>query len=142
VPDVLRVRHTLIGEATVVHVVGEIDAIMAPTLEREVRRACAQAGPGTLVVLDLSKVNFLASAGLAVLASAQRSCRAQGRPSRVVAPHRDVLRPLALEGLDEMLDIVPSLAHALGTARSADGAPTDRKTDGDTHRPGTTGNGN
>jgi anti-sigma B factor antagonist len=130
VTDVLRVRRTVMDGVLVVHAVGEVDMTTAPHLAREIEQACAEAGHHTCLVIDLTGVSFLASAGLALLVRAQQRCREHGRSLRVVAPHRSVHRPITLTGLDEVLDVVPSIAHAVGetatAGRRADGGGQDQ----------------
>ena len=59
------VRHG--DDATVVHVVGEIDTLTAPVLRAQLDEHLPVV---PLLVLDLSDVTFLGSAGLAVLVAA------------------------------------------------------------------------
>jgi anti-sigma B factor antagonist len=72
------------------------------------------AGDGALetLVLDLSGVTFLGSAGLAVLADAHNSASQRDVVLQVVASSRMVLRPLQVTGLDRLLTIVPDLRTA------------------------------
>ncbi|HVV18862.1 MAG TPA: STAS domain-containing protein [Pseudonocardiaceae bacterium] len=101
----LTVSVTAPDSATVVlHVCGDVDMVTAAVLAEHVRQ---QQGTsiGTLVV-DLSEVTFLGSAGLAVLAEAHDACRDRGVELRVVATSRMVLRPLQVTGLDTLLTIV------------------------------------
>lgn len=113
--DVLHVRRTVIGDAVVVHVVGEVDMTTAPQLECELERAFDQAGADTPLVVDLAPVSFLASAGLAALVRAHQRSLREGRSLRMVAAHRAVLRPIEVTGLDDVLDVVPTVGQAVGT---------------------------
>ncbi|MGH3585407.1 MAG: STAS domain-containing protein, partial [Pseudonocardia sp.] len=56
------------SDARVMHVVGEIDTLTAPVLRS---RLDEQVAAVSLLVLDLSDVTFLGSAGLAVLVAAK-----------------------------------------------------------------------
>jgi anti-sigma B factor antagonist len=82
--------------------------------ERQLNGVCSHARPATAVVLDLSAVSFLATAGLGVLACAQQDCERQGRALRVVATQRAVPRPITLTGLDRVLETTASIEDALG----------------------------
>jgi anti-sigma B factor antagonist len=98
------------GEAMVLKVAGDVGLASAPQLV-EAATAILERRPRVLVV-DLSKVSFLASAGLAALVDLHRragSCSAL----RVVASSSTVVRPLALAGLDTLLTIRSTLADAL-----------------------------
>ncbi|HEY3708350.1 MAG TPA: STAS domain-containing protein [Amycolatopsis sp.] len=96
------------GDVTVLRVSGALDLALAPKLQRLVDRA-ARSGP-RLLVIDLSAVDFLASAGMAVLVRAHRHA-----PSavRVVASGRLTLRPLEMTRLTDELAVFPTLAAAL-----------------------------
>ena len=91
----------------VLRVTGALDLALAPKLQQLVDRAVRQ-GDGVLVV-DLTGVDFLASAGMSVLVRAHREQAAV----RVVAEGRVVLRPLEITRLTDELDIYPTLAEAV-----------------------------
>ncbi|HEX9337337.1 MAG TPA: STAS domain-containing protein [Pseudonocardiaceae bacterium] len=100
----------------VLRVSGEIDMLTAPVLTEHVqeqfarieRTATSSHAPRTLV-FDLTRVSFLGSAGLAVLAHAQTTASDRGDAVAVVANARAVLRPLEVTGLDKVLDVRPDL---------------------------------
>ena len=100
-----------IGSVAVVHVTGEIDMATEGQLRRIVDEAMA-AEPAALV-LDLTDVTFLASAGLHVLVDVQHDATARGIALRVVAERRAVLRPLEITGVDELVTVVASMDQAL-----------------------------
>lgn len=107
-------QHRSAGTAVVVRAVGEVDTATAPVLAAALRTGCTAArSPGPLVV-DLTGLRFLSAAGLTPLVTTLWRCVERRVPLRVVAAHRDVLRPLHLTGLDALFDIRPSLAEALG----------------------------
>lgn len=85
-----------------VTVAGEVDCSSAP----EVRVLLDQLvdGAPTEIVVDLTGVTFLDSAGLSVLAAAHRQALAAGGRLRVVATTRAVIRPLQITGLWNLLD--------------------------------------
>lgn len=66
----------------------------------------------TALVLDLTGVSFLDSAGLSLLARARMAAGDQ-TAFRVVAPHRAVLKPIQLTGMDKMLAIFATVDDAL-----------------------------
>ena len=104
----IRVEHAT--GAAVVHVAGELDLVTTPALRDAI--ADALSSPPPLVVLDLTDVDFLASAGLSELIAAGE--RAQGRTTlRIVAANRSTLRPLSMTGLDSMLAVFPTVDEAL-----------------------------
>jgi anti-sigma B factor antagonist len=99
----------------VVHVTGDVDMLTAPAFATGVRQQLGAAdGAVETLVLDLSGVTFLGSAGLAVLADAHNSASEHDVALRIVASSRMVLRPLQVTGLDGLLTIVPDLRTATG----------------------------
>jgi anti-sigma B factor antagonist len=110
--DLLRVRSEKCGDAVVVHVVGELDLVSAPVLDELLIEAEAGSVAAPLV-LDLTGVTFMASAGLALLMKHDERCGAAGRALRVVANGSAVLRPIALTGLRTVVTVMGTLADAL-----------------------------
>lgn len=100
------------GDATVVHVVGEIDTLTAPVLRAQLDEHL----PGVpLLVLDLSEVTFLGSAGLAVLVAAKDAADARGNTLRLVCGSRIVVRALEATGLLSLFDVADGVPEALGS---------------------------
>jgi anti-sigma B factor antagonist len=104
VPELEVRAHDVAGDAVVVRATGEIDLASASALREELTRACARADDQR-VVLDLAEVDFLASAGLRVLAEIHNLCRRCALTFEVVNPRRPVLRSLRLSGLDRVLSL-------------------------------------
>ncbi|MFI9383455.1 STAS domain-containing protein [Kutzneria sp. NPDC052558] len=112
---VLWVDTEFAGAAVVVHVRGEIDMVSKDRLDERLRAAEAVAVPPAPVVLDLTGVRFLASMGLALLVTHHELCADRGTPLRVVATGHQVLRPIQITGLDQLLAITRSVAEAVGS---------------------------
>lgn len=96
---------------TVVRASGEVDQLTAPGLSEAIARALDS--PGSAVLVDLTAVGFLGSAGLAVLVEAATRAEKDARQLRVIADSPPVLRPLALTGLETVLSIHPTRDAAL-----------------------------
>jgi anti-sigma B factor antagonist len=96
------------GSITVT-VVGEVDTFTAPVLRSSLDTQLEQQ-PRELVI-DLSGVQFLGSAGLAVLVETQKSARSRDVDLRLVATTRAVTRPLEVTGLIDLFTIVDSSAR-------------------------------
>jgi anti-sigma B factor antagonist len=106
----LDVSVTTAGQgASVVHVSGDVDMLTAPLFAEHVRQQLTGGGLAKSLVIDLTGVTFLGSAGLAVLAEARSAAEEQHIELRVVASSRLVLRPLQVTGLDKVLTIVADL---------------------------------
>ncbi|MEW6583570.1 MAG: STAS domain-containing protein [Actinomycetota bacterium] len=90
------------GGVALVAVNGEIDLSNGASLERRLRTECA---PATAVVLDLSGVAYMDSAGLALVDGLARDLAGRGAGLRLVAPPGSApQRVIALAGLDVPLD--------------------------------------
>jgi anti-sigma B factor antagonist len=106
----LTVTAQLDHGASVLVVVGELDMLTAPQLSQALDVALGAAPP--VLVVDLSGITFMDSAGLAVLLSAHREA-GDGTSLRVVANQRATLRPMQLTGVDEYLALYPRRRDAL-----------------------------
>lgn len=102
-------RLETLGDALVLRVAGALDLVLAPKVRQLVDRA-QRLAPSVLVI-DLTEVDFLASAGMAELVRAHRLSTSMA--VRVVATGRITLRPLELTRLTDELVIVPTLEAAL-----------------------------
>lgn len=96
--------------AVILRVTGEIDLLTAPRVE-EAMTPLLRERPRVLVV-DLSGVTFLASAGLKLLVAAQQTSR-EGTRIRVVANDQHTFRPIEMTGLTETIAVYATVAEAL-----------------------------
>lgn len=97
-----------------VHVLGvggEIDAASAPALARALDAVWAEVP--ARVVLDLSEVTFLGTAGLAELLRAADRADSEGVAFRVVGGSRCVDRAIEVVGLATRLPLSPDLGDAV-----------------------------
>lgn len=99
---VLSVRHS-------------VDMLSAPQLSAAIGTALAK-GPVGLVV-DMTDVDFLASAGMSVLVDAQDQARTASARFGVVAEGAATSRPIKLLGIDAILALYPTLGDALSDMR-------------------------
>ncbi|MCU1643182.1 MAG: Anti-sigma-F factor antagonist RsfB [Nocardia sp.] len=95
--------------ATILAVVGEVDLATAPALETAIESTLA-GKPGALVI-DLSEVSFLASAGMAALVAAHQ--HAGATRIAVVADGPATSRQLKITNLDQVFALHPTLDEAL-----------------------------
>lgn len=89
---------------------GEVDMLSSPHLADAIQTALANK-PAALIV-DLSKVDFLASAGMTVLVTAQAEAEPPTRFA-VVANGAATSRPIKLMGIDSVLSLYSTLDDAL-----------------------------
>lgn len=104
----LRLRREVADRAVVIHAAGEVDHVTAPRLADELAKA-GQETPGVPLVLDMTGISFIASAGLAVLVEHQH----RGRELRIVAAGSAVARAIERTGLAQFLPVYTTMADAL-----------------------------
>jgi anti-sigma B factor antagonist len=104
-----------VDSVSVVSVAGTVDMLTAPDLEKAIAEA-AKTSP-TAVVVDMTGVEFLASAGMGVLIAAQDEL-APAVKFAVVADGPATSRPLKLVGVTDVVDLYPTLDEALTALRS------------------------
>jgi anti-anti-sigma factor len=93
------------GNATVAAIVGEIDIATAPELRAGITDAI-QNTTSPVVVIDLRRVTFLGSPGLAALIAAEAQAASRGvRLGVLTGGNRIVSRPLQITGMDLSIPI-------------------------------------
>jgi anti-sigma B factor antagonist len=99
----------------VLKVGGDIDLATVPALEAAIEEALIPKPTG--LVIDLSGVGFLASAGLQTLVATHNSV-SQSAHFAVVANSASTSRPIQLTGLDQIFALYPTLGEALTAVRA------------------------
>jgi anti-sigma B factor antagonist len=104
-----------VDQVSVVGVTGVVDMLTAPELEKAIAEA-ARSSP-IAVVVDMTGVEFLASAGMGVLIAAQDELTPAIRFA-VVAEGPATSRPLKLVGVTDVVDLYATLDGALSALKS------------------------
>jgi anti-anti-sigma factor len=89
---------------------GDLGIASAPALREQLRsllRAASQ------LIIDLSAVEHADASGLAVLAGSGRRARRLGGSLRLAAPSPEVARVLSATGLNQHLDVFPTVRAAI-----------------------------
>lgn len=110
-PSPLKLEERDNGNAVVLTAEGIVDVAAAPALTDQIR-AILRRRPAVLVV-DLTGVTFLATAGMSVLMEADRKSAELAISFRVVAPGPVTIKPMQLLGIDDLLGIYPTVDAAL-----------------------------
>ncbi|WP_051021786.1 anti-sigma factor antagonist [Nocardia araoensis] len=109
------------GDATIVHVNGEVDAYTQPAWRRILREAGATtAAPGSMV-LDAGGLGFMSCRSLVILAEEAEACLRRGVRLRVVGDRLVVGRVVAVLDLGALRPVHTSVEDAL-----ADSPPSGR----------------
>jgi anti-sigma B factor antagonist len=114
--DEFEVSENWVGQTVVLSVSGAVDMLSAPQLTGAIHAALPKKPSGFIV--DLSKVEFLASAGMSVLVTAHEEITPSARFA-VVADGPATSRPIKLVGIADIIDLYATLDAAL--ADFADG---------------------
>jgi anti-sigma B factor antagonist len=99
------------GKHTVLSVAGEIDVHTAPSLGAQLARL-VEDGDRWLVV-DLTAVDFLDSTGLGVLVAGLSRCQEEGGGLSLVCTRPSMVKLFTITGLDQVLDLHPTVAEAV-----------------------------
>lgn len=97
------------GDILVIHAAGEIDVLTAPQLAGSIATALSERSAALIV--DLTEVTFLGSAGLGLLIGAKE--QAADRRFGIVTSTPVVRRSLEATGLTDVLAVFPTLREAL-----------------------------
>jgi anti-sigma B factor antagonist len=100
----------MVGQVAVIATSGVIDMITAPQLEEAIRAALAKSPEG--IVVDLTDVEFLASAGMGVIVAAHDAAPESVR-LHIVAEGPATSRPLKLVGIADIVPLHATLVEAL-----------------------------
>ncbi len=92
---------------------GRVDSSTAPQLEQTLEDRMGE-GRHSLV-LEMSDVNYLSSAGLRTLVSALRACKKKGGDVRIANPSERVSEVMALAGLDSLFTMYDDVTMAVGS---------------------------
>lgn len=89
---------------------GRIDAANAAVAERDVLAVLERSGPS--LILDLSQLDYISSAGLRVLLVAAKTARGRNGRALIVGPRASVHEVLRMSGFDKIIPIAASLEDA------------------------------
>jgi anti-sigma B factor antagonist len=106
----IEVGETWVDRVVVVSVSGMVDMLTAPQLTEAIATAAAKAPAGLIV--DLSKVEFLSSAGMSVLVAAHGDVTLSARFG-VVADGSATSRPITLLGINDLVALYRTLDAAV-----------------------------
>ncbi len=97
----MTIKKTKDGEKLTVEIEGRIDTLTAPELDKEL--SGEYSGLNELV-LDVSQVDYISSAGLRVLLLAQRTMNKQGKMT-VTGANQDIIDIFEATGFDDILTL-------------------------------------
>ena len=109
----LEIREKYVQDVPVFALVGSLAAASVQELQRRLLGALSQS---STIVLDLSELKYVSSAGVALFIKIGGRARDRGGVLRLVQPQKSVLETLAILRLDDnnlAFEIFPSVQDAL-----------------------------
>ena len=95
----------------VLAVSGAVDEVTAPSLATDLDVVLM--GEPALLVIDLTAVEFMSSAGMNLLIETQRLTAATATKVRVAADGTATSRPMRFIGIDRIIELYPTVDEAL-----------------------------
>jgi anti-sigma B factor antagonist len=114
----LKIERADQGSAVVYQVSGEVDTLTSPELDRALAGIYDSTQPVSSVVLDLTNVPFLSSAGLSILVDHHGRCARAGITLSVVAAQRATLRAIQITALDRIIPLHGTVEEALAAVEA------------------------
>jgi anti-sigma B factor antagonist len=112
--DLLTVDIDTRGSAVVVSVRGELDLATVPVLRDRLDTVGEVSDSPAPLVVDLSAVTFIGSAGLALLVDLHNKCTDRGTQMALVATGSVVPRAIQVTALDQVFAMHGSVDDAIG----------------------------
>lgn len=110
--DELSVKSESSGDVMVVTVSGRVDSVTAGTLDSQLARIAREHNK---IVLDLSNVSYLSSAGVRAIVRMLQSAQKSGGGVKLAHLPGNVVEVLQTVGMMGMLQVYPSVDAAVGS---------------------------
>jgi anti-sigma B factor antagonist len=115
----MEIQHRQLNRVDVLSLSGRLDAASSPQLKEQIDALLSQ--NRCRIVLDLSGLEALSSAGLRILADARKRARdrkitdIEGGDVRIAGPSKYIKELLDLTGFSTMFEIYPDTGGAVGS---------------------------
>jgi len=96
---------------TLVHIEGDLDSMGTHMVQNDFTKAAK--GSKDDVIVDLAKVGFISSAGMAMLLVKGKALRKNEQKLVIAAASTRVLEVLSLAGFHELFDLYPTMEAAI-----------------------------
>lgn len=107
----MEIAISTIDQVTVAALTGEIDAMSAPTAQQQV---LALMTPGVRIILDMSGVPYMSSAGLRMLLSLFRQVTANAGRIALVGVTDEIQDTMSVTGFLKFFTLYATVADAVG----------------------------
>ena len=107
----LHIELEEIEQRVILRIDGRLDAASAPILERKINSLITE--DHSFLILDLSRVDYLSSAGMRVLLSTTKKLKVQEGELVIFGVNEDVMEVIKMAGFDKILRIFSSEKEAV-----------------------------
>ena len=108
----MEITQRVEGDITVFLPDGRIDTLAADEMDQALQAAVA--GGSNKIVVDMSKVEYISSAGLRALAAVLVRCRDEGGDMKIAALNKRVTRVFNIIGFDLLMSLHDTPEAAIG----------------------------
>jgi anti-sigma B factor antagonist len=109
----MEIKSTLMKRCMLMQVIGKLDGGSAPVLSEQLKKTIEEGN--YRIVLDMSKLEFISSAGLWVLVNAQKACKRFNRGELVFSEvPAKILSALDLAGFTHYYKLFKTTTEAVG----------------------------
>jgi anti-sigma B factor antagonist len=109
----MEIETTGYKRCSVVTVSGRVDSNTAPTFEQTLKELIE--GGQHNVILALSGVEFMSSAGLRGMVSSLKACKSGGGNLAIASPSNRVVEVMQLAGLTSLFNVYDDVTAAVGS---------------------------
>lgn len=113
----LIIRENIQDEAVVCTLEGRLDNQTSDQAQKNLGDL-QQREPSLPLILDMSGVDYISSAGLRVLLISMKTAKANSSSVIICAPSKPVEEILEISGFNSMLSVHPNLSKALAACRA------------------------
>jgi anti-sigma B factor antagonist len=111
--SILNISVESLKRVDLVTVAGRVDSSNAANLDRALKEITENGRHN--IVLDLSEVSYMSSAGLRAIVAALRESKKNRGDVRLCRPSERVSEVLSLAGLDSLFEVYPDTTAAVGS---------------------------
>jgi anti-anti-sigma factor len=123
----MRITERTYGDALVLSPAGRLDHDSCDAFEAALKPFVDGAGAGKPIVLDLSALDYVSSAGLRLLMLAGKQAKSQGGRVMIAAMQPLVAEIFHISRFTMLFEIYPGVREALDAASPASAAAFDRR---------------
>ena len=107
----MEINVKLVGDATLIELIGDLDMYNAPVLKERVQRIIREGAAG--VVIDAGRVEYVDSSGIGALIIAFTASQKSGIPLRIAGVHGTVMKVIELTRLQGILPLTATVEASL-----------------------------